>query len=130
MGYFVQMKGNTMKINKIALLLLLVCFLPQKSFAGGSTDDSGEASGAIGTAGLSAISAPVLASEGLVALVGATGLGAIELSGGAVELSGAVIDSLFSEPFSGNGLTVDTGRGKKSIPFVVRKDYVLLNERI
>lgn len=74
MGYFVQMKGNTMKINKIALLLLLVCFLPQKSFAGGSTDDSGEASGA-------------------------TGLGAIELSGGAVELSGAVIDSLFSEPF-------------------------------
>jgi hypothetical protein len=115
-------KGNKMKISKILLLALLL-FSAQKSFAGGSIDDSGEASGMIGAAGLSVVAAPVLASVGVVAL-------AISAGEGMGELSGAVIDSAFSETCQTNCVIVSTGKGKKSIPFVVRKDYVQLNERI
>jgi len=121
---FVKHKENKMKIkiNKIAFLLLLLC-PSQQTLAGEATDASGNASEMLGLGALSTISAPVLLSAGVVSLAGAFGVGV-------GELSGEIIDSLYSVVSSGETVFVNTSKGKKSIPFVVRKDYVQLNERV
>lgn len=72
-----------------------------------------QASGTIGLASLSVIVSTLLASEEVVGLVGATGASAMELPNGAIKLSDAAIDSLLSEPFSGNSVIANSDGGEK-----------------
>lgn len=99
-------------------MIASVLLTPSLSSFSWEIDESGNASDLSGAAGLSAIAAPILLSAGVVTL-GTTGLSA------SLELSDAVVDSAASEPCRTNCVIVE----KKSIPFVVREDYVQFNQK-
>jgi hypothetical protein len=146
-----------MKINKLKLfsLALIICsFTCFPSLAGGDTS-TGELSGAIASAAvgggaLSTIAAPVLIPVGIVALSGGdTGVlgaglsGPLVMSAGIVGLVGAAgvglsdltDDSINSVnyqnvPANTPKAVIDVKGQKEEIPFVVRPNFVQMNEEV
>ncbi len=100
-------------------------------------DPSGDASGLTAYAGLASIATPVLASAAATALTVAGGKQVVRIVDAAVcgltDLTVDVIDSVnTTESSSDNESTVvvHTGKQQKTIPLVVRKDYLELNQAV
>ncbi len=124
-----------MKRTVAALLAAAALFASTPAEA--ADDPSGDASGLTAYAGLASIATPVLASAAATALtvaggkhvvriVDAAGRGLTDLTTDVIE----TIDATGSSSDKESTVVVHTGKQEKTIPLVVRKDYLELNQAL
>ncbi len=124
-------------MNRTVAALLAAAALFALTPAEAADEPSGDASGLTAYAGLAGIATPVLASAATAALTIAGGKQVVRIVGaagrGLTDLTVDVIETVeATESSSGNESTVvvHTGKQGKTIPLVVRNDYLELNQAL
>lgn len=122
-----------MKRTVAALLAAAALFALTPAEA--ADDPSGDASGLTAYAGLASIATPVLASAAATALTVAGGKQVVRIvdaaGRGLTDLTTDVIETIDATGSSSDStVVVHTGKREKTIPLVVRKDYLELNQAL